>query len=58
MAGRPAAKRRELVAFVHVTDESGVSHVFGPGDEVPAWAAEKVSNPKAWGEEPKDADGE
>lgn len=48
MAGRPAAQKRELVSFVHVADENGVSHVFGPGDEVPGWAAEKVTNPKAW----------
>lgn len=37
---------------VHVTDDSGVSHVFGPADEVPTWAQELITNPKAWSEPP------
>jgi hypothetical protein len=41
-----------LAAFVHVTDDKGMSHVFGPADEVPAWAASKITNPKAWAEPP------
>ena len=40
-----------LAAFVHVQDEQGAMHVFGPGDDVPAWAAEKITNPKAWEDE-------
>lgn len=41
-----------LATNVHVTDADGVSHVFGPADEVPAWAAERITNPKAWAEPP------
>ncbi|QXW04013.1 hypothetical protein [Rhodococcus globerulus] len=37
-----------LITFVHVADESGVGHAFGPGDEVPGWAAKRITNPAAW----------
>lgn len=37
---------------VHVTDDSGVSHVFGPADEVPTWAQALITNPKAWTDPP------
>ncbi|MFC9786438.1 hypothetical protein [Rhodococcus sp. NPDC127528] len=37
-----------LATHVHVPDESGTYHVFGPGDDVPAWAAEVITNPAAW----------
>ncbi|NBE80318.1 hypothetical protein [Micromonospora rubida] len=40
--------RAELATYVHVADEHGVGHVFGPGDLVPAWAVGKIVNPKAW----------
>ncbi len=29
----------ELVSSVHVNDGHGMPHVYGPGDEVPEWAA-------------------
>jgi hypothetical protein len=49
---------RKLATHVHVNDEHGVSHVFGPDDELPAWAVEAITNPKAWaGDEPAQADG-
>ena len=52
-AKKPAAgKARELVTTVYV---DGVA--YGPGDDVPADVAERITNPKAWGEEP-DADGD
>lgn len=38
----------KLNAIVHLLDESGGRHRFGPGDELPDWAAEKITNPKAW----------
>lgn len=38
----------ELQSYVHVADEEGRHGVFGPGDEVPDWAAARVTNPKAW----------
>ncbi len=37
---------------VHVTDADGVSHVFGPADEVPEWAQALITNPKAWQDPP------
>ncbi|MEV0444009.1 hypothetical protein AB0I84_23795 [Streptomyces spectabilis] len=41
-----------LITNVHVMDESGQAHVFGPADDVPAWAVELITNPKAWDEAP------
>ncbi|MEV4971957.1 hypothetical protein [Streptomyces scopuliridis] len=41
-----------LNTSVHVTDSTGVSHVFGPADEVPEWAQALITNPKAWAEAP------
>lgn len=35
---------------VYVVDVDGVAHSFDPGDEVPKWAAQQITNPKAWGE--------
>jgi len=40
-----------LVTTVHVADKNGDNHIFGPGDNVPKWAKEKITNPKAWAEE-------
>lgn len=37
-----------LATNVHVTDENGSAHVFGPADEVPEWAQARITNPKAW----------
>ncbi len=45
----PEEMKFRLSSFVHVTDELGRSHAFGPEDEVPAWARERITNPKAWG---------
>jgi hypothetical protein len=42
-----------LATNVHVTDERGVAHVFGPADDVPAWAQALITNPKAWAEAPE-----
>ncbi|GGY88513.1 hypothetical protein GCM10010327_19040 [Streptomyces nitrosporeus] len=41
-----------LATNVHVADSAGVSHVFGPADEVPEWAQALITNPKAWQEAP------
>lgn len=43
---------RRLAAHVHVHDEHGAAHVFGPGDDVPAWAVEAITNPAAWAPDP------
>lgn len=42
-----------LATLVHVTDADGVGHVFGPADDVPAWAVDLITNPKAWAEAPE-----
>ncbi|GGX26976.1 hypothetical protein GCM10010353_47750 [Streptomyces chryseus] len=42
----------KLATVVHVTDDKGTNHVFSPADEVPAWAARRITNPKAWAELP------
>lgn len=44
-----------LRTHVHVTGPHGDVHVFGPGDEVPDWAREAITNPKAWAEEPTES---
>jgi hypothetical protein len=41
-----------LKGYVHVRDDRGENHVFGPGDEVPDWAAKLITNAKAWEDEP------
>lgn len=48
-----------LRTHVHVTDEHGQSHVFTPHDQIPDWAATRITNPKAWaeGENPHQHDG-
>lgn len=38
----------KLTTYVHVADEHGAMHVFGPDDEVPAWAAKAITNPDVW----------
>jgi hypothetical protein len=40
-----------LAAFVHVDGPDGPT-VLGPDDDVPNWAVELISNPKAWAEPP------
>lgn len=38
----------KLLSTVHVRDEFGTNHVFGPGSDVPAWAQKQIRNPRAW----------
>jgi hypothetical protein len=38
--------------FVHVLDSEDKAHTFGPDSDVPSWAVEKITNPKAWADEP------
>lgn len=35
---------RDLNTFVYVTDDHLEPHGFGPGDEVPEWAAAKIGD--------------
>lgn len=37
-----------LVKRVVVFDARRNLHVFGPGDEVPAWARDLITNPSVW----------
>lgn len=39
---------KDLAVTVHVHDEHGAPHVFGPGDILPAWAARAITNPDVW----------
>lgn len=39
---------RKLAGYVHVHDELGNSRVYGPGDDVPADVAKRITNPAAW----------
>lgn len=41
-------KKRELIAHTIVRDERGMFHQFGPGDDVPRWAAALIKNPGLW----------
>lgn len=40
---------RKLVTYVHVNGQ-----VYGPDSDVPADVAERITNPKAWGEQEAD----
>lgn len=37
---------------VHVQKDDGTHAIFGPDDNVPAWAVAKISNPNVWDESP------
>lgn len=51
---------RRLASFVYVMGEDHQAIWFGPDDTVPKWAAEQITNPKAWvdtdAEDPAPAD--
>ena len=38
----------KLASHVHVYDDAGVAHEFYPGDDVPDWARDKITNPDVW----------
>lgn len=44
---------KRLASTVHglVDPRSGAVRSFGPGDDVPMWAAEKITNPAAWADD-------
>lgn len=42
---------RALATTVHLQDADGKRHVFEPGQIPPPWAQERITNPKAWGEQ-------
>ncbi len=47
---------KQLARHVHgLRDpETGRPRSFGPGDTPPGWAAEQITNPAAWGDDPVD----
>jgi hypothetical protein len=51
--------KSKLQYHVHVEDEHGEVHVFGPEDDVPGWARKKITNRSAWADTADaDADGD
>lgn len=38
----------KLRTYVHVRDDKGLTHAFGPDDVIPDWAQALITNPKAW----------
>lgn len=48
------ADKKRLVYSVHVVDDQGETHVFGPDSDVPGWAVKAITNPSAWGEDSDD----
>lgn len=48
---------RRLTGYTAVRDDDGITHSFGPGSDVPDWAAKRITNPKLWdGDEATDSD--
>ncbi|AYR01511.1 hypothetical protein PP639_gp010 [Arthrobacter phage Seahorse] len=43
----------KLNTYVHVHDQDGISHAFGPDDTVPEWAEKAITNPDVWAEKPE-----
>lgn len=41
-----------LITHVALFDEQGFLQQFGPGDQPPAWARKKLTNPKLWDQTP------
>lgn len=39
---------KRLTSTVHVVDKDGETQVFGPSDQVPAWAWKQITNPAAF----------
>lgn len=39
---------KKLKTYVHVRDDRGVSHEFGPDDDLPGWAEKAIENPDVW----------
>lgn len=43
---------KKLNTTVHLTDDKGHAHVFGPKDELPGWAEKQLAD--SWGEDRDD----
>ncbi|MBF6085216.1 hypothetical protein IU485_28000 [Nocardia cyriacigeorgica] len=42
----------QLNTYVHVLDETGQTREFGPDDQLPEWAINKITNPDVWADAP------
>lgn len=42
----------KLNTYVHVHDEDGLSHAFGPDDTLPDWAVKRITNRDVWAQAP------
>lgn len=49
-----AAAQQQLSCTVTVHDADGAPHAFGPGDDVPKWAREAITNPDVWADPDSD----
>jgi hypothetical protein len=38
----------KLIGYVTVHNDDGVSFTFAPGEDVPDWAAGRITNPAVW----------
>ncbi|MBF5002225.1 hypothetical protein IRT45_34475 [Nocardia sp. BSTN01] len=45
-----------LNTTVHVYDDEGIPHIYGPGEIPPDWAIAKITNPDVWAEDDEDDD--
>lgn len=41
-----------LATYVVINDKDGAPVMFGPDDEIPKWAVDRITNPAAWEKEP------
>jgi hypothetical protein len=53
MAGKSSGR---LAVNVYAKNEDDEIVWFGPGDDVPGWAAKQITNPDVWESAPKGAD--
>lgn len=40
--------KKKLASYVTVHDSEGVAHTFAPGDDLPKWARDSITNPNVW----------
>lgn len=48
--------KNKLSTYVTVHDDDSTAHTFGPGDKLPKWAREKITNPNVWAQPVDDSD--
>lgn len=40
--------KKKLASYVTVHDSEGAAHTFAPGDDLPKWARDSITNPNVW----------